>query len=154
MKVLILITLLFSLPYKPHDLEWSDYKGKPEKGKWLAQTASEIDEHFSFYKGIDSLLEYEATAKFIPSESYTKTKNLYILSHERLHFAITKLYATKLNAALRGKKSYTNAKMHSISDRLINEWNKAQQDYDEETNHSANHTEQARWEKYINEQRK
>jgi len=73
MKALILITLLFSLPYKPHDLEWSDYKGEPD-GRYAAMTQSGISVD---YKIDDNGFVYDIKpeAVFYPHESYTTTKD-------------------------------------------------------------------------------
>lgn len=150
MKALLFAMLLFSLPYKPHELEWSDYKGKPD-GRFAAMTQSGIN---TDYKVDESGFVYDIqpNAVFYPHNSYTtRTDDFNLLQHERLHFKITRLFANRLKQSLKGLK-LKESEFESIRIKLIDEWIKTDDYYDEQTKHSANRIEQEHWEKLINEQ--
>lgn len=156
MKTAFIISLLFltaSKMYEYRPLEWSDFKGEP--GKQIAHLESEISVSWENVKGKDdSLFNFEVWPTFLPHESYTRTSDLYILSHENLHWDITKIYAHKLEKQLKSVISCNNALYEAVKKTTIDEWTAEEERYDLETAHSQNHTAQVQWQERINREMK
>ena len=137
-------------------LEWSDFKGEPKPaGDAVATTASGISFGFSATRSSSGLEDYSfnITSYFYPDKSWHVNKPLseIVLSHERLHFDITELYARKFRQRITNFK-FTNAinsEMQSIHDAIIKELGDQQNKYDAETNHSQNIEKQIAWQKFI-----
>lgn len=133
-------------------LSWSDYKAKPKNfdASDGALTASSIQTEFS-YSGNEFIFSVEA--KFYPYESwYIKTRaSNELLEHEQLHFDITELYARMLKQELL-ESIKTKKDIHlykSIVSKYMKDWDKTQEQYDEETNHSINKEKQKIWQEMI-----
>ncbi len=138
-------------------LTWDDFKGQPVKGtKWTAMTHSGIKLTMEYRR---SKREEHILIQLYPymdkaSSWYTeKGYNDYTLAHEQLHFDITILVARQLAEAL-SNKMFNPKKYVSQIDKLHNEYlaklKKMQDDYDGETNHGINKSQQYRWRKLIN----
>ena len=137
-------------------LQWTDFKGKPRpKGDTVATTASGISFGFSTTKTSDGLVDYsfEIISQFYPEQSWflkEQVDNL-ILSHERLHFDITELYARKFRQLISNTR-FTNAinrEMRRINNTINLELSDMQNKYDAETNHSQNVEKQKAWQNFI-----
>lgn len=152
----LLIALTFSFFSEPdaiswRTLTWSDFNGKTN-GAGVSMTSTEISLKSS---RVGDRFYFRAVAVFYPLKSFTTTTSEKILKHEQLHFDITELYARKINAAINPLKGYSFSeykKAHMIYITLIIEWNKLQDSYDEETDHSLNERKQCEWEAKIYKQ--
>ncbi|MFX0557622.1 DUF922 domain-containing protein [Maribacter sp. CXY002] len=132
-------------------LNWNHFKGEVPMGSGAAATtASGISYRFStFYENGKMKLEYSVYAFFYPTESWYKPKicNDVTLSHERLHFDISELFARKMDEEM-AKTSFTkNVKqeVRAIYKKTLRELNMFQNEYDIETNYSRNVPQQKHW---------
>lgn len=131
-------------------LEWKNYKGKPNKmSSFQALTATGIS--FSInYEGEQVRISILNT--FDPNNSWSKDKKSdYLLAHEQLHFDISELFARKLRKELletdfdaRGKKLMNE--IAELYQQKMKELDRFQKNYDKETDHSLIETAQKEWE--------
>jgi len=137
-------------------LQWSDFKGEPKPvGDAVATTASGISFGYSTTKSSSGLVDYSfsITAHFYPYKSWTINEPLsnIVLTHERLHFDITELYARKFRQRV-SNTTFTNAinkEMERINNAINFELGEMQKKYDAETNHSQNTEQQIAWQHFI-----
>lgn len=132
MKSLLLLLLIpfASTPVRYRQLTWADFKGKPTNDH-LASTCSGIV--------IESDTAY---AVFEPDKSWTRTNDVATLRHEQLHFSITKKFAEFV-----AWDAKTNDESHIVWD--LQEWSRAEEAYDSETNHGQDTAAQRQWEEKI-----
>ncbi len=136
---------------KGSPLSWRNFRHKKNvKSNISALTASAIE--YS-YECCGSDMKSSVRAVFIPEDSWVnvKNKNDYILAHEQLHFDITELYARKFRMLLDNYKLGCNDVriFNRLADSINDEWRKVQMQYDAETNHSLNKSDQIKWDKKI-----
>ncbi|MGW9685861.1 DUF922 domain-containing protein [Flagellimonas sp. 2504JD1-5] len=137
------------------ELKWSDFKGKvPPAAVPAATTASGISYKYSanlIHHEVE--LDFEVNAYFYPNESWYKPDicDDLILSHERLHFDITELFARKMRDKLHRTSFSDNVKaeIRKIYKEILNELKEFQSQYDWETNFSRNAAKQLEWNKKI-----
>ncbi|MEX0314157.1 MAG: DUF922 domain-containing protein [Allomuricauda sp.] len=140
---------------KDFKLSWSDFKGKvPPAAVPAATTASGISYKYSanlIHHEVE--LDFEVNAYFYPNESWYKPTicDDLILSHERLHFDITELFARKMRNKLSRTSFSENVKaeIRKIYRETLEELQKFQERYDWETNFSRNAAKQLEWNKRI-----
>lgn len=155
MKIFIALLTIFCL-IEPTSLSWqrlswADFKGRPD-GSGVSMAATEM--RLKTNK-IGMTFYFKASASFIPQKSFTTTQSDNVLNHEQLHFDITELYARKINQSIQkfqGCGYVEYKKVYLIYDSLCILWNKEQDRYDAETNHSLNEEKQCEWERKINSQ--
>lgn len=128
-------------------LTWNDFKAKPiPNAAEAAMTASSME--FS-YNTKNSKIFWQVKVKFFPLLSWTNPKKQsdYILNHEQLHFNITELYARLLRKRLTENVFSTKdiQKLKLINKEILREWQKEQDKYDRETNHSIIEKKQIEW---------
>ena len=137
------------------EIEWSDFKGKPQKRKNIAASIStgiKFSWSTEFVDGKQNFT-YTLHAFMNPSESWVlpDKKLNSILEHERLHFDVTALVAFRFREALENYKPTKH--IEKDLSKLYNEFfimrNKIQSQYDFETNHSINVEKQKEWEMKI-----
>src|SRR4030095_9396044 len=76
-------------------LAYNDFKGSvPENTPWAALTSTYI--YFTYGTTNGKLTSYHVYAAFRKNESWIKTKNENVLSHEQLHFDIAEAFSRKL----------------------------------------------------------
>lgn len=134
-------------------LKKEDFKSRPKPSGRLGFAAVGI---FLYPNEDSGELVFCVEALFIKSKSYVTKYSEYVLKHEQLHFNICELYARKL----RKKISETNFKkvknltneMQKLYVKINEEYNKAQDKYDEETEHGLNSVKQKMWEESIEKQ--
>jgi len=162
MKVIILITLLFNFGYPERveyrKLTWEDFKGKPDAKEVSAGFIANVQCQWILTDSIENGECYPYLECGIEEHrSWTTTNNPYVLSHEQLHVTISALIGNRLKDALVKKRGIPESMKNEIW-KLYDDWWKIersiQDQYDAETSHGRKTTEQARWEKYINEQLK
>src|SRR6185295_13909849 len=136
MKLFLLIFLLplTSTPIGYRQLQWSDFKGKPP-----TNTEASACTCTNIAIGYDT-----AYAIFLPERSWTKTSDPEVLRHERLHFAITRDYATLICAWVKVKNQMHKGYPDFSAE--LNAWKRKQAQYDAETDHGRDSTAQRRWE--------
>ncbi len=136
-------------------LEWSDFRGKPKfDSTFDASVNTGITYQWSYGKDKGEIeLNYQVDSFCYPSLSWVKRGQMSedLLSHEQLHFDISELHARIMRKRLKEYKAGKNIrrdlnKMYKLVERMrIN----MQQRYDEETDHSKNKVNQAKWDKKI-----
>jgi hypothetical protein len=157
----ILLLPLFSIAQSEEDLikwsagkklQWKDYLSEPDKN---SDAAASTSTRIGFeYHIRDNNLTYTLSCNFSKTRSWGRHKNDYILSHEQGHFDIAEIFTRKLAKALSEYKfkssSYKNDLKKIYTD-VMQEKEKFQQQYDNETDYSRNDEKQATWLKKIKE---
>lgn len=146
MKAILILALLSFIEPKTigyRQLNWSDFKGKPDS-RGIALTTSQIN--FESTCNGDKCT-FSVYSQFIPEKSFTTTTKERILAHEQLHFDITELMVRKLRGLLVGVDSQSKA--NEIYHQVVKDWWKLEQQYDTETNYSIDQMQQAIWETKI-----
>ena len=132
-------------------LSWDDFKMEsPSNTRDAALTTTFVG--FSFSRTGNNI-QFDIECKFQKSRSWGRIKTEYILKHEQGHFDIAEIFARKLNkeVTLFLAKSKRHEELNGIYTKVMNEKRDTQQLYDEETNHSINKSQQAAWNKKIEE---
>ena len=137
------------------ELKWTDFRGKPNKQSIIAATtASGISYTFNamerdgYYE-----VEYEVNSYFYPDQSWYRPQMCddLVLSHERLHFDITELFARKMRKEMDQTRFTENVRseIKEIYTRIIKELAAFQDLYDSETNFSRDRAAQLLWNQEI-----
>jgi hypothetical protein len=131
-------------------LTWEDFQGKVDPASAnAALTNSGINVEFGFN---DKKLIHTIRCRFNKEKSWVRIKTDYILNHEQGHFDIAEIHARLLHKEL---TEYTfNAKtvnkdINNIYNGVMKLHVTAQQNYDQETNHSIDSVQQGLWDKKI-----
>lgn len=156
MKYIVSLFLPFLLLIAPKEdpiawsstrrLSWADFKASPDpKSANAALTSSKI----SFkYSQSGANFRYQIACEFDKNASWGKVKTPPILAHEQGHFDISEIHARKLNRALQ-QYSVNEASLardiSGIYQRIMDEQNSFQAEYDTETNFSRNPEKQQAW---------
>lgn len=131
-------------------LNWNDYKGKVDPASTAAaSTATYLGIEYIFNKNV---LTYKITCSFSKDKSWGRHKSDHILAHEQGHFDIAEVFARKLNMKMKGyqfDKNSFKTDLKKIYQDIIDEKERTQNEYDEETNHSINKEKQTEWLKKI-----
>ncbi len=133
-------------------LTWDDFKGKPDASspyKALTKSVVTIDIKT---KGMEAFLTIQNY--FDKNLSWTKDKsNAYLLSHEQTHFNIAEVWTRKFRQKIKGKTFELKSFQRDLNDmhsEIHRESKIIQMEYDKETEHSVNETNQQKWNKKIN----
>jgi len=131
-------------------LQWKDYLSEPDNN---SDAAASTSTRIGFeYHIRDNNLTYTLSCNFSKTRSWGRHKNAYILSHEQGHFDIAEIFTRKLAKALSEYKfktsSYKNDLKKIYTDTMQDK-EKFQQQYDNETDYSRNNEKQAEWLKKI-----
>ncbi|WOD45257.1 hypothetical protein [Hwangdonia lutea] len=134
-------------------IEWSDFRGKVpnDKGLKLAVTSSEISIKASFYKG--EIPVYIVKSYFNKNESWTSTKSIKHLIHERLHFDITELFSRRIRHKLDllMKEGVKDVNVYKKAYRkLLDDYSNEQNKYDSEV--YFNNEKQHEWIKNVHKE--
>ena len=121
-------------------LTWNDFNGKMKKrATYDAVTVSAIGSKFS---GKSSTLIFDIEAIFFKNSSKKKSdkQSNALLKHEQGHFNITEIFARKLRQTIQKKKYKSYETISKIINQAYNKnnlaWQKMQNQYDRETQHS------------------
>lgn len=133
-------------------LQWKDYLSEPDNN---SDAAASTSTRIGFeYHIRDNNLTYTLSCNFSKTKSWGRHKNAYILSHEQGHFDIAEIFTRKLAKALSEYKfktsSYKNDLKKIYTDTMQDK-EKFQQRYDNETDYSRNDEKQKEWLKKIKE---
>ena len=131
-------------------LSWADYKARPNPD---SDAAASTTTYLGINYNITSRsFSYKIYSRFSKTRSWGLHKTAYILSHEQGHFDIAEIFARKLHKKMSeyefNKKTY-NKDLEKIYRDVTKEKEDTQNQYDKETNHSINKTEQLLWLKKI-----
>ena len=131
-------------------LVWDDFKAAPQKdGDVAALTAT----HLGFAYNVENWkVSYTIECRFEKNRSWGLVKNNWILKHEQGHFDVAEIFARKLFKAISeyqfNKKTFQKD-LDSIYKKIVDEKEKFQDDYDDETDFSRNKKRQEEWLKKI-----
>lgn len=167
-KKLVSILLLFLLwafrgPSEPviswhqdYALRWEDFQGevdpfRPVGVESVTQVIIELRSSLA-----NNLLSFTVSCYFEKDKSWTaNTWSSYLLNHEQLHFDIAEVYARKLRMELSGLNDLSprnyEQKVRTVYQRVLEEHNAFQDQYDRETQHSKNREKQADWNEKISQ---
>jgi hypothetical protein len=130
-------------------LKWSDFKATEKKAPGFAIAASTCG--FG-YEGTQSGNEFtiDVYVRFYCEESWHNANYDFkdVLAHEQLHFDICEVYGRmfyKGVVELRAKDELSQESIEKLYHRLTFEYEKIQDVYDDETNHSINGDKQREW---------
>ncbi len=135
-------------------LTWADFQGTPGPTEKLhALTAADLNVQVSCTSDV---LTVGVQAIFLPRESWTKSPDSApLLRHEQVHFDLTEVHARLLRRTLQQLKmtcKQAQTQLQPVIDAAFTNWQKAQDQYDEDSRHGLDHDGQARWEKQIADQ--
>lgn len=131
-------------------LTWDDFRAEPLK---IGNTAAMTTTHLGFsYNVSNGKVTYKIDCRFEKNKSWGLVKNDWILNHEQGHFDIAEIFARKLNK-LTTEYQFSRASfqkdLDAIYKSVVDEKEKFQQQYDDETDYSRNKTNQEEWFKKI-----
>lgn len=131
-------------------LTWDDFKAAPQQmGNTVAMTTTHLGFSYSVANG---KVTYKIDCQFEKNKSWGLVKNDWILKHEQGHFDIAEIFARKLNKAVgeyQFNKNTFQKDLNVIYRSIVDEKEKFQQQYDDETDHSRNKAKQEEWIKKI-----
>lgn len=144
-----------------YHLVWSDFKGQPKTGDYVASTSSGLSFSYGFktINGIPtSEFTYEVTCYFYPEGSWfvPGRVNERVLSHEQTHFDISELHARKLRKRIEDFDFSINVKeeLDELYAQIERERRAMQATFDLETDHSTLLAEERAWEAKVQQQLK
>jgi hypothetical protein len=131
-------------------LTWDDFKAPPLK---IGNTAALTTTHLGFsYSVSHGKVSYKIDCGFQKSRSWGLVKNDWILKHEQGHFDVAEIFARKLYKQVseyKFNKSSFQKDLDAIYQSVMDEKEKYQQQYDDETDYSRNKPKQEDWMKKI-----
>jgi len=131
-------------------LTWEDFKADPLK---LGNTAAMTTTHLGFsYNVSNGTVTYKIDCRFEKNKSWGLVKNDWILKHEQGHFDIAEIFARKLNKLIteyQFNRTSFQKDLDVLYKSVVDEKEKFQQQYDDETDYSRNKTNQEEWFKKI-----
>jgi uncharacterized protein DUF922 len=133
-------------------LDWDDFKASPVKN---SDAAALTATHLGFsYSLSNNQVSYEIICRFDKTKSWGLVKTEWILKHEQGHFDIAEIFARKLKRELAeyqfNKKTFQKD-LDAIYQRVIEEKEAFQLNYDTGTDYSRNKRKQLEWLKKIEE---
>lgn len=144
MKLLLIALVMQVISWGDRPLEWSDFQGIPSNPTLSASSAIEI---MLVRQRSAHTTHYLVKVVFHKEQSWTITKNPYILKHEQTHFNLAEVYARILRYRIHNLSDYKE--ICKIYDQTMEEWSKADDMYDVRTGNSQNKEEQEKWDKDI-----
>lgn len=131
-------------------LKWTDFKGKPgEDAIGDAGTAVAIKaKPYMIHRKI----HYDVYALFNKDASWYRDQSPALLAHEQLHFDIAELYARKTRKKIMEMAQAGVKDLHTYNSaiqKILNESNRIDQQYDLETLHGAITNKQQEWKQKI-----
>ncbi len=131
-------------------LVWNDFMMKPvQNSKYDASIYSEIKYQYKIEFG---QLKYMVEAYFHQDKSWRSIESDGLLEHEQMHFDITEVYARQLRAyfsTISAHVSIHHGDVRKKVQKIIADWDQAQNDYDHETNHGLVVAEQILWQEKV-----
>ena len=134
----------------------ADFKGRPHPGEAHAALTSATIVAQVACKG--GQFTGHVQAAFDPSTSWWRepaTMTPKLLRHEQLHIDITEVYARRLRQKLAGVHfpcAQLGPELERLSQGVYADWEKAEDQYDRDTNHGLKPALQAQWEAQVQQQ--
>lgn len=137
-------------------LKWSDFKASEKRTPGFSVATSTCGFGYEAMQTGD-VLKVNVYVRFYCDESwhYPAMRLKDVLQHEQLHFDICELYGRKFYAGvlkLREDHSLTRENLDELLSHTREEYNRIQDKYDIETDHSTNIKAQHFWERMVIEQ--
>ncbi|MGC4036232.1 MAG: hypothetical protein QM764_09735 [Chitinophagaceae bacterium] len=140
----------------PRKLQWNEFKGLPDNNSTAtAQTASSIG-YLTTSQITDGYLNVYVTLGcfFLPKQSWIKRNSNWrtLITHEQIHFDIGYLWAINFFEAVKKHQFSVNGwqrELKWLSETYVDEMNKMQRDYDDESDNGRNEPKQREWQKRI-----
>ena len=127
-------------------LTWDDFKAEPIKmGNTAAMTTTKLGFSYNIANG---KVTYNIDCRFDKNRSWGLVKNDWILKHEQGHFDISEIFARRLNKAVNEyqfSRTSFQKDLDNIYKSIVDEKEKFQQLYDNETDYSRNKDKQEEW---------
>ncbi|MBI2271589.1 MAG: DUF922 domain-containing protein [Bacteroidetes bacterium] len=133
-------------------LEWEDFKGIPPKGAVEAAITSYSILLDSAKVKNDSVVALVLCIMNRNNSWVKGEKNEYVLNHEQGHFNIAEIYARKLRQMIlkyKFDKKNISKELNTLRNKMMDECDSYQDQYDMETNHSKNKDKQREWDRKI-----
>ena len=151
---LLLYSWMSSAPEKEigyRQLCWADFQGKPDYSRPDIAAYTEWQLNYSCEDNNGSYT-FSVKAVFLPEQSWTKTRSLYVLSHETAHFQIAEIYSRQLQKAFDAINGCKNCKLagDSMYNTVFQATCAEQQAYDSATDRGLDRGQQAEWGRKIN----
>ena len=134
----------------------ADFKGRPRPGEAHAALTSATIVAQVACKG--GQFTGHVQAAFDPATSWWRepaTMTPKLMRHEQLHFDITEVYARRLRQKLAGVHmpcAQLGSAFERLSKDVYADWEKAEEQYDRDTNHGLKPEQQAQWEAQVQKQ--
>jgi hypothetical protein len=139
-------------------LTWADFHGRPpDRNDMVAAETAYSILHGASCAG--SKFDYTVVAAFRPKDSWVKlpmlrtpADNTRALKHEQTHFDLAEVHARRIRryyAELTAPCRLSTNDLADAAHRMDRDQKAAQEQYDDETDHGRNPTQQARWEKTV-----
>jgi len=137
-------------------LKWSDFRASEKHSPGFSIATSTCGFGYEAMQNGD-VLKVNVYVRFYCDESwhYPAMRLKDVLQHEQLHFDICELYGRRFYAgiiALRADHSLTKRNMDKLLTALREEYDRVQDRYDIETDHSTNVAAQHHWDDMIREE--
>ncbi|MDB4919999.1 hypothetical protein [Mucilaginibacter sp.] len=141
-------------------LTWADFQSKVPNSKYEAEVFPTLGyvEHAEIVNGIINLhLGIKACLPKSASWAKEGSRNNYTLNHEQRHFDIVKIAAEHFKQTIKARTLTTENYNGPINEEYLDayrEMNNLQKQYDDETHHGTNTTEQQKWNERIDKELK
>ncbi len=140
-------------------LSWSDYKGAPDYTvPFYSFTVTETNFDAEIVGEHNGILQIKfRTWNFLTNKSWVKMEkaNAQLLSHEQGHYDISCLFALDLKKQF-SQARYTTSNYKLLIDQIYRtvstKYLRLDNQYEKETNHSLNKTEQLKWNNWIRQE--
>ena len=172
MKITSIILTLLLLSFQVNDeeyiywsksnkLKWSYFTSKTSSGNNVkgAYIFTDINCYADFL-GNDIKVFVTARMQRCNSWVVESDKSDYLLNHEQRHFDLAEVYSRRIKKELNDfedlniKNDDFEIQFNATVSKLLDEFDKIQTQYDQETKHSHNKVKQTEWDKYIDRQLK
>jgi hypothetical protein len=147
-----------AIRWSARKLVWTDFQGKPpdRNDQVAAETAYTI---LHGARCVGSTFDSVVVAAFRPRDSWVKmamlrtpADNARALRHEQAHFDLAEVHARRIRryyAELAAPCRLSTSDLAEAAKRMERDEKAAQEQYDAESDHGRNATQQARWEKTV-----
>ena len=127
-------------------LTWQDFEGTPESHS-MGDAGTAVKIKAQPYQ-VKRKMFYEINAIFLKDKSWYREQSPSLLAHEQLHFDIAELYARKARKKVKelAKRGVKDLKTYNNEvNKILNESNYVDQQYDAETLHGSMTKKQLEW---------
>jgi hypothetical protein len=136
-------------------MTWADFTGTMPKGsKYSAQIFNNFDYTAPLHIENGLLnINLQMRTYMLKSGSWTSSKSLsdYSISHEQVHFDLTKIVVERFKQKAKAILTVDNydSELQLLFIEIYREMNRLQKDYDDESNHSINVVGQQKWQQFV-----